>query len=126
MAITDSEPEVKAHWYWYLLGGSVVVLAPILFFAFGSKPTSNTPGKDKLTENHLEQARQALRGETDLVTCRSALADFNAHLARNETQRPRPLTDGQRAALRERYDLDGAELAEVDADSFTPLDAQYL
>jgi hypothetical protein len=126
MAITDWEPEAKGHWRWYLLGAALIVLTPILFFAFGTKPRSNMPGKDKPNEDRLESARQSLTKATDLDTCRSALTDFNAYLAKNETRRAQRLTEHQRAELRERFDLDANELAELDADTFTQLDGHYL
>jgi hypothetical protein len=126
MAITDSEPQVKGHWHWYLLGGAIVILAPILFFALGRKPHSTTGGKDAVTENPLESGRQSLRRETDVETCRSALADFNSYLAKNESRRVPPLTDQERATLREHFDLDGGELTEVGANTFTHLDSNYL
>jgi hypothetical protein len=112
---------------WYLLGGAVVVGLVVLFLIFGGKASRHSRGNGgKLTDNPLEMARQALSRETDFDTCRSALTHLNDYLGKNEKSRPRPLSDSERAALRERFDLEGGELAEIDGDTFTPLDGHYL
>ena len=129
MAILEPETQIKSRWRWYLLGAGAAVVVLIFFLVFGIRPTRSTKAiQNKGIENPLEAARHSLGAlrETDLENCRAALAKVNAYLAKNEKRQSPPLTDEERVALRERFDLDGGEVAEIERGTFTPLDGHYL
>ena len=128
MAIIDPEVQVQGRWRWYLLGAGASIVALILFFVFSapSPPRTNKQTSTKLADNPLESARQTLSRETDFESCRSALAQVNAHLAKKETRQPAQLTADEEASLRARCGLDDAELAEISGGTYTSLDGHYL
>jgi hypothetical protein len=106
---------------------SVPAIALIIALSYAPKtPGPTRPPKDILASSPLDSARQILSRETDLDSCRAAISQLNTALSKDEKLRPASLTDSQRTELRDRFDLDGAELAEIDADNFTLLDGHYL
>jgi hypothetical protein len=108
-----------------ILGVPLVIMAVFLGSAGRSPHTGKTTG-DRTPDNPLDAARQELTRETQLDSCRSALAQLNTFLSKNESRRPKPMTAAERTALTDRLGLDEGEPAEVAADAFTPLDGHHL
>ena len=127
MTIIDPDAPVKGKTRWYLIGGGAAVIAGILYFVFGThSPRSTKSTENKTTDNPLESARRALSRETDLETCRSALTQINAYLAKKEGGQDSHFPPEEEVALRDHSGLDAAEWAEITGSSYTPLDAHYL
>jgi hypothetical protein len=77
-------------------------------------------------EVKLEAALSALKDQSDVSACRSALKQLNAGLSRAPDRKPQPLTPAREKFLRERVGLDPGEIQEVGALKFTLLDGAYL
>jgi hypothetical protein len=77
-------------------------------------------------EIKLESSLSALKDQSDVSACRSALKQLNAALSRAPERKPRPLTPAREKFLREQVGLDPGEIQEVGAVNFTLLDGAYL
>jgi hypothetical protein len=77
-------------------------------------------------EIKLETALSALKDQSDVSACRSALKQLNAGLNRAPDRKPQPLTPAREKFLREKVGLDPGEIQEVGAVNFTLLDGAYL
>jgi hypothetical protein len=76
-------------------------------------------------EDSLGQARQALGRETDLLTLRSALQQFNNHLAQNPGEQPSEPAQARQQKV-QFLGLDEGEQNEIQGTTYTLLDGRYL
>lgn len=108
----------------------LLLLCCLLLAGCPGRPTPNASTRRNRapTDEALEQARETLTRASDLTTCRTALQQVNLHLGRNPELRPAMLTPEQRRLLQEatHFNLNAAELAEVESASFTLLDGPHL
>lgn len=104
-------------WLLYFLAGHATRLPP-------SAPVSR--GTSRAVGNDLDGVREIVRRDTSLANCRNAVAQLNAHFARNP-QAPRPAapTEAERGLFKQ-LQLDEDELNEVGSTTFTLLDAHHL
>jgi hypothetical protein len=77
-------------------------------------------------ENILDAVHEALRKDPSYEVCRGSVQQLNSHLAQHPEQKPATLTDAERTLLTSRLGLDPDEVAEVQSNSFTLLDAHHL
>jgi hypothetical protein len=77
-------------------------------------------------DDSLQSALPVLRQGTDVRHFRDALNLVNAHLIKHEGKIDVHLSDSARAFLKDVAKLNDAELANVDAGTFRPIDAAYL
>jgi hypothetical protein len=132
--MSSDEPQTAPLWKnWKIVGLAaalfvIVVVFPLLIVGSSqtktTAPSAASRGTDESTP--LDTARAALQRQTDLATCRAALQQINNHLGAARDRPRAGLSDEQAAHLRELFDLDEGELAEVRNSNYTPLDGQYL
>jgi hypothetical protein len=87
-----------------------------------AKASASSAGHEEIK---LEAALSALKDQSDVSACRSALKQLNAGLNRVPDRKPQPLTPAREKFLRERVGLDPGEVQEVGAVNFTLLDGAY-
>lgn len=114
----------------YLVGGGALLLLVlgivIIYWAIQPPPARNTASNVSRPEDPLEVARKQLAYAVDPNTCKTVVQQLNDYLNRSPESRPSSLTPDQRAFLEKQFIRDHAELAEIEAGSFTPLDAHHL
>src|SRR5262249_37085315 len=103
---------------------AVVLVSLALRLRSGGEPDIKRPGEAE--DKPLERARNLRARAADADAARSALQQVNAHLARNPEARPPALPPARRDELRRRLGLDPGELEELEARTFTLLDAHHL
>lgn len=115
---------------WFLV--PVVALGVLLgVMIFGGRPVDETTSERRNAarpeENYLAQVRSALSKQTDLATCRTVVQLLNSHLQRSQDQHAvAALPDDAARKLATQLGLDKDDLAEVAAQTYTPLDAHHL
>ncbi len=107
----------------------LVLLGLAYFFLGGGKPRGRTDTREAATrraDNPLDRIQASLARETDLNTCRDVLQQLNAHLAQEPDLRPPDLAPAARELLQKELFLDPRELAEVENNTYTLMDAHHL
>ena len=91
-------------------------------------PKANVaPGPEPLQQQDaLEPALESLRQAHETRHFRDGLNQVNAHLNRADGKHDHHLTESAKTILKEQLHLDDAELEEVEARTFRPLDAAHL
>jgi hypothetical protein len=88
------------------------------------KPKGPTATSHK-SEETLDSALKDLKKGVDLEGCRTAIQQLNNYLA-SHADEIRALSAADKDALQRQFQLDQAELSEVENSFFTPLDAHHL
>src|SRR5262249_12980840 len=105
------------------------VLCPLSLLAGCGGTVTTEQGTKRVVERRddpLEAARQILAGSPDQAACATATQQLNAHLAAHPAKRAPALTAEQGDLLQNRFALDPGEMAELEATSYTLLDAHRL
>jgi hypothetical protein len=133
---SENEPaQQPRRWYLIAGGGLGAIVAVFAIIYWLSLPPSTPypdpgvpPKNTRSADDRLGLLRDTLSAGTDFRTCDTALKQLTFYLTENPQDKPAPLTAEQRRQLTERelFDLSAAELAEVERNTFTPLDAHYL
>jgi hypothetical protein len=89
-------------------------------------PNTNKSGGDGNRDDILESARQLLAAPTDLNVCIGATQQVNSYLAQNPDRRAAPLTPAVREFLDKRCQASPEDMADVEATTFSTVDAMYL
>jgi hypothetical protein len=109
---------------------STVAICLVALLAGCSRPAPITDSLKNVptgqADDSLQPALQVLRQASEARHFRDALNLVNAHRVKQEGKLDVHLTDSARTFLKDVVKLDAAELAEVDAGSFRPLDAMHL
>lgn len=108
-----------------LLALAVIVSCLGIWNAGCSKPPKRPEGPTKAAEDELQTALESIRRATTNAGYREGLNLFNAQISKADRQRL-SLSAKARELLQERFHLDADELNEVEAGSFSPLDAHHL
>jgi hypothetical protein len=87
---------------------------------------AKSPAPGAHEEIKLEAALSALKDQSDVSACRSALKQLNAALSRVPDRKPQPLSAAREKFLRDQVVLEPGEIQEVSAVNFTLLDGAYL
>jgi hypothetical protein len=79
-------------------------------------------GSRKADDETLDSVRDVLYTKSDLDSCQGTVRQLNVFLGLHSGQKPEP----RPAAQRETFGFDAEEWAEINSNTFTPLDAYYL
>lgn len=120
---------------WSLRAGglALILAAGLLAGCSGNNPRSSARTKagtassaSRAVDDPLDAVHDLLRKSNDLDACRAAIQQLNQHLQRPGVERPRALSQEERALLSSQFGLDEAELTEVSSPTFTSLDVRHL
>jgi hypothetical protein len=112
-----------------LLRGIIVVVWAAVLSAGCNRPATKpavAPPAPPQRQDALQPALETLRQAREARHFRDGLNLVNAHLTHGEGQHDLHLTETTRSFLKDTIQLDAAELEEIDAGSFRPLDAVHL
>ncbi len=109
------------------IGLGLLIVVPIVVLLLRTGPDhpvdlGNVGPKDDM----LDEVRNNLFRETDLITLKNSVQQINSHFNANSDQRPHGLTPAERELLKRDLALSDEELGEIDGGNYSTLDANYL